>query len=161
MASLPADVKLDPLQGDPRTLQEQTQLFHLVAVVLDPFTYESSWILPVAVRVLRNFAEADCRVALVATCTDDEAQQFLGPFAKEFLTFTDPNREFVRALDLQALPAFVHINVNQELEGRAEGWHPEEWRAVAENLARVMSWRRPNIPVLDDPKPFDGSPALG
>jgi hypothetical protein len=156
-----ADVKLDPLQGDPRTLLEQTQLFHLVAVVVDPFTYESSWILPTAVRILRTFAEADCRVGFVATCSDSEARQFLGPYADEFLTFTDPRRDLVKALELEALPALIHINVNQELEGRAEGWHPAEWRSVAENLAHVMSWHRPTIPQLDDPKPFDGSPAAG
>ena len=37
-------------------------MFHLAIVVLDPYTYESSWILDTATRVLRNFAAADCRV---------------------------------------------------------------------------------------------------
>ena len=67
-------------------------MFHLVAVVLDPYTYESSWILSTATRVLREYAGADCRVAFIVTADVDDANQFLGPLAEEFLVFVDPDR---------------------------------------------------------------------
>jgi hypothetical protein len=155
------DVQVATINGDSRSLAEWTTNFHLAMVVLDPFTYESSWILETALRILRVYAEADCRTCFLVTGTADEAKQFVGPLANEFLVFVDPDRELVKALELETLPAFVHINLAPAIETKAEGWEPAEWRAVAERLALVMSWRRPNIPVLQDPVPFEGTPALG
>ena len=43
----------------------------------------------------------------------------------------------------------------------AEGWDPPEWKAVASELGKAMSWSRPNIPGPGDPQPYAGSPALG
>ena len=34
-------------------------------------------------------------------------------------------------------------------------------RDVADHLAQIMSWTRPNIPAPGDPAPYVGSPALG
>ncbi len=155
------DVLLAPLTGEPRTLAEWTTTFHLALVVLDPFTYESSWIIDTAVRILSVYGEADCRVGFIVTGTADEARQFLGPLVKEYLVFADPSRSVIKAMGLERLPAFVHINQSHELETKAEGWDPEQWRAVAERLATLMSWRRPEIPISSDPVPFDGTPALG
>jgi hypothetical protein len=45
--------------------------------------------------------------------------------------------------------------------GVAEGWHPAEWRAVTDRLAKMLSWRPPVYPGPRDPGPFEGSPALG
>ena len=45
--------------------------------------------------------------------------------------------------------------------GAAEGWDPLEWRAVAEHLAKNMSWSAPLIPAASDPSPFAGSAAAG
>jgi hypothetical protein len=42
----------------------------------------------------------------------------------------------------------------------AEGWHPNQWRAVADELARITAWSRPELPHPSDPVPFEGSPAL-
>lgn len=156
-----ADVTLTPLSGEPRTIEEWTTTFHLALVVLDPFTYESSWILETAGRILRVFAEADCRTAFLVTGTVDETRQFLGPWAEEFLAFADPERAAVAGLGLERLPAFVHVNQAHAVETSAEGWEPDEWRAVADHLAHVMSWRRPSIPVEGDPVPFPGTPAQG
>jgi len=155
------DVTLAPLTGEPRTLAQWTTNFHLVLVVLDPFTYESSWIIDTAVRIMHVFADADCRVGFLVTGTADEAQQFLGPWTKQYLIFADPDREVVKAMGLESLPAFVHINQSHAVETKAEGWEPDEWRAVAERLAELMSWRRPSIPLASDPVPFAGTPALG
>jgi len=155
------DVQVATINGDSRSLAEWTTNFHLAMVVVDPFTYESSWILDTAVRILRVYAEADCRPCFVVTGTEAEAKQFMGKLAREFLIFVDPERTFVKAMDLETLPAFVHMNLAPAIETKAEGWEPAEWRAVAERLALVMSWRRPNIPVAQDPVPFVGTPALG
>jgi hypothetical protein len=155
------DVQLATLTGEPRSLEAWTTTFHLAMVVLDPYTYESSWIIDTAVRILRVYAEADCRPCFLVTGSAAEAQQFLGPFSKEFLVFTDPSRTAVKAMGLERLPAFVHINQSHAIETKAEGWQPEEWRAVAERLAVLMSWRRPSIPLPEDPVPFEGTAALG
>jgi hypothetical protein len=158
---VPRDVILTPLTGEPRSFAEWTTNFHLAMVVLDPFTYESAWILETAGRVLRVFAPADCRACFLVAATADEARQFLGPWAKELLTIADPQREVVKALGLETLPAFLHINQQPAVEGVAEGWDPLEWREVADQLARYMGWSRPNIPTASDPGPYAGTPALG
>ncbi|HEY5155797.1 MAG TPA: hypothetical protein VIJ47_13735 [Acidimicrobiales bacterium] len=156
-----ADLVLSPLGREPRTVAEWTTTFHLALVVLDPYTYESSWILDTATRILRDYAAADCRVAFLVTADDPDARQFLGPLAQEFLVFTDPDRIAVAALGLESLPAFVHVNQHHAVEADAQGWDPDEWRTVAENLSLRMSWGRPVIPAAGDPLPFPGSPARG
>ena len=152
---------LTPINGSPHTLEQWLTTFHLVLGVLDPFTSESAWLLPTLARIFRVYDEADCRVAMLLTCTPEEAGQFLGPYAQEFLTFADPDREAVKALGLERLPALVHIRQDLSLAGVAEGWHPAEWRAVTDELSRAMSWSRPTIPGRGDPAPYDGTPALG
>ncbi len=54
----------------------------------------------------------------------------------------------------------MHVNQSHAVEAKAEGWEPDEWREVAENLATRMSWARPVIPAAGDPTPFEGRPAL-
>ena len=157
----PPDVELDPLQGDPRPIGDWVTTFHLAVVVLDPFTHESSWIIDSAARILASYNAADVRTAWLVTGTDDEARQFLGPMADEFLTFTDPDRAFVKGLELEHLPAFVHIDHALNVVGAAEGWIPKEWRDVASTLSNQMSWSRPAIPEAGDPPPYQGTPALG
>ena len=158
---VPADLVLSPLGREPRTISEWTTMFHLAIVVLDPYTYESSWILDTATRVLRTYAGADCRVAFLATADDVDTRTFLGPLVDEFLCLYDPERLAVKAFGLERLPAFVHVNQSHAIEAVAEGWNPDEWRAVAENLTQRMSWGKPVIPGPNDPAPFEGSPALG
>ncbi|MCU0269541.1 MAG: hypothetical protein MUF83_12985 [Acidimicrobiales bacterium] len=155
------DVKLAPLTGESRSLEEWVTTFHLALVVLDPYTYESSWILPTAGRILRVYADADCRTAFLVTCNAKDARRFLGPWVDELLVFTDPDRAAVKAMGLETLPAFVHVNQARAVEVKAEGWDPEEWRAVAQNLSTRMGWGAPTIPEASDPAPFEGTPALG
>jgi hypothetical protein len=158
---VPPDLVLSPIGREPRTISEWTTMFHLVLVVVDPYTYESSWILDPATRVLRAYAGADCRVAFLATADEADTRTFLGPLVDEFLCLYDPERLAVKSFGLERLPALVHINQTAALEAKAEGWNPDEWREVAENLSRRMSWGRPTIPAAGDPTPFEGSPALG
>ncbi|HYD10567.1 MAG TPA: hypothetical protein VEA78_10725 [Acidimicrobiales bacterium] len=157
----PADLELRPLNGDAHTLREWLTTFHLVTAVLDPYTAESAWLLPTVGRILRVYDEADCRVAITLTCDEVGARQFLGPYAKEFLTFTDPDRSAVGALGLSTLPALVHIRQDLSIAGCAEGWAPDEWREVTERLSAAMKWSRPVIPALRDPAPYAGTPAAG
>lgn len=156
----PADLVLAPLKGEPRTLAEWVTTFHLAVVVLDPFTYESAWLLEEAGRILSCYSAADVRVAWVVTGTPAEAREFLGPWADRLLTFTDPDRAAVRALGLSELPAFVHIDMGCRIAAVAEGWRTAEWRAALSELSRTLSWSQPAIPGPDAPGPFPGAPAL-
>ncbi len=156
--TLAPDVALSPVGGDARPIEEWVTTFHLLLVALDPFKHESSWLIDTGARVLRAFAEADCRVAWLVAGDDAQATAFLGPLAGEFLTFADPDKRAIEALGLQTLPALVHVDQGPDAVGVAEGWNPDEWRAVATDLATAMSWTRPAIPGPDDPTPYAGVP---
>ena len=91
----------------------------------------------------------------------DEAKQFLGPLADQFLVFCDPDRTFVRGLGVATLPAFVFVRGDGSVQAAAEGWNPAEWRHVAKTIADNTSWMPPTIPGAGDPSPFHGTPALG
>jgi hypothetical protein len=157
----PADLELAPLQGKPLPLRAWLTTFHLVTAVLDPYTHESAWLLPTVGRIFRVYDQADCRVAITVTCPPDEAVQFLGPYAKEFLTFADPDRALPKALELDALPALVHVRQDLSVAGCAEGWEPGAWREVTDRLSQAMAWSRPVIPAATDPAPYAGTPAAG
>jgi hypothetical protein len=158
----PADLSLKALSSDePHALQQWLTTFHLVTVVLDPYTAESAWLLPTVGRILRVYDDSDCRVAITVTCDEVGARQFLGPYAKEFLTFADADRTVPKALGLATLPAIVHIRQDLSVAGAAEGWDPEAWRELTERLSDALSWTRPVIPHPRDPAPYAGTPAEG
>ena len=157
----PADLVLTPLGREPRTLEEWLTTFHLALVVLDPYTNESSWILPTATRVLEALRGSDARVCFLVTADERDTRAFLGPLVKDFLVFTDPERTAVKALGLSELPAFVFVRVDGTVAAAAEGWTAASWRAVADAITAATAWRSPDIPVIGDPGPFHGSPALG
>ena len=154
------DIVLTALDGEARPLEEWLTTFHLASVVLDPYTNESAWILPTAVRILDEFRGSDARVNFVLTCTRTEARAFLGPLAENFLVFCDPDRAFVKGLGLSALPAFVFLRVDGTVQAAAEGWSPPEWRAVARSIATTTAWSHPYVPTSSDPGPFHVTPAL-
>jgi hypothetical protein len=155
------DINLTTIGGETRPLEEWVTTFHLASVVLDPYTNESSWILKTATRILDAFRGADARVNLVVTCPPEEATQYLGPLAEEFMVFCDADRAFVRGLGLESLPAFVFIRHDGTLQAAAQGWDPKEWKAVAKVVADTCAWIAPTIPVAGDPSPFAGTPAVG
>jgi len=157
----PADLTLAPINGAPRSIEEWLTTFQLAAVVLDPFTNQSAWLLETAGRILTHFGGADCRSCFIVTGTADEARAFLGPWADRILTFADPDRAAVKALGLSELPAFLQIRGDLHVVAAAEGWDPLEWRDVAAALAKNMSWSAPLIPADGDPSPYAGSGALG
>lgn len=160
-ANPPLDLALTPMRGKSRPLGEWLTNFHLCVVVLDPYTNESAWALESAGRVLLTYAAADVRVGWVVTAPPEDAERFLGPWSERLLTFVDPDRALVKALELEQLPALVHINMSGAVEGAAEAWDPAVWRDVFENLSRLLSWTVPALPVPGDPVAFAGSPALG
>ncbi len=149
-----------PLVGDGRPLHEWLTTFHLASVVIDPYTNESAWILDTATRIMRQFAGASVRVNFVVTAGAADAQHFLGPLAKEFLVFTDPERVVVKQLGLSQLPAFVFIRMDGTVPSAAEGWNASTWHAVADSIAKTVSWKMPLIPSPGDPVTFQGTPAL-
>ena len=153
-STISTDVQLTPLTGKGRSLREWLTTFHLAVVALDPFTNEGAWILPVATRVLTHFSQADVRVALLLPATPDECRMFLGPVVNSLLTFSDPESAAIKAIGVERMPAFVHIAMDGTIEGKAEGWQPKEWQAVADNLARVTSWTSPVVEREGDPAPF-------
>src|SRR3954447_647491 len=107
----PPDLILAPLNSEPKTVEAWVTMFPLVLVVLDPFTYESAWLLSEAGRILGQFTAADVRVGFVVTGSADETRQFLGPWTNELLAFADPDRAAVKGLGLESLPALVHIDM--------------------------------------------------
>lgn len=157
----PSDTRLRDLNGNEYSLAEWVLLFNLVVTVIDPYTHESSWILSTAARIKRHYDQADIRVAFLATADEAGARQFLGPLAEEFLVFVDPERDLVRACELERLPALCHFRQDAELHGVAEGWDPEEWNKVVLGIEQDMMWRSlPQLPAPGDPRPYSGSPAL-
>lgn len=154
------DVTLTHISGVELPLDDWLTTFHLAVVVLDPYEYESAWLLDTAGRILDVFAQADCRTGFVVTASPDDARAFVGPWADELFVLCDPDKAFVKSLSLEQLPALVHIGIDGTLLGSAEGWNPDEWRAVVDNLARIMSWKAPDIPAPGDPRPYAGAPAL-
>jgi hypothetical protein len=157
----PQDLVLTPINGDPKTVREWLTTFHLAMVCLDPYTYESAWLLETAGRILKTFEQSDARTAFLVTCGERDARGFLGPWAVDLLTFADPDRVAVKALGLERMPAFVHLAMDGTVEDAAEGWDPPAWRKVADNLARVTAWKAPAIPLPGDPGPYEGTAALG
>jgi hypothetical protein len=161
VASNPSlDVVLTSLDGESRPLEEWLTTFNLACVVLDPYTNESSWILKTASRILAGFRGADVRVNFVVTCGVDDAKQFLGPLADQFLVFCDTDRAFVKSLALGELPAFVFVAMDGTVAASAEGWNGAEWRAVSDTIAVATAWAKQGIPAAADPVPFKGTPAL-
>ena len=135
-------------------------MFNLACVVLDPYTNESSWILKTAARILCGFLGADERVNFVVTCSADDAKSFLGPLAKQFSVFCDPERTFVKSLSLAELPAFVFVAMDGTTAASAEGWNGADWRSVADKIAVATAWAKQGIPTAADPVSFKGTPAL-
>ena len=162
---LPVDLVLTPLVhgelGKGRPVMEWLTTFHLASVVLDPYTNESSWVLDAATRVLEQFRGSDARINLIVTANATDTKAFLGPLAERFMVFCDPDRAAVRAMGLDALPAFVFTRVDGVVAAVAEGWNPPEWEAVADAIAAITWWTSIPVPGPGDPGPFRGSPSLG
>lgn len=157
-----AEVSMRSLQRDEeRTLSEWTTTFQLFLVALDPYTAESAAVLGSVTRLLREYAEADCRTAFLMACDADDARQFLGPLVDELMVFVDPDRSVASALGLEGYPSVVHVDQSPAVVTSATGWDPVAWRQVALELSEVLGWTPPGLPYPDSPGPFAATSLAG
>lgn len=162
MATNPSpDIELADLSGHSAALGTRLTMFNLLGAIIDPYTHQSGWIIPTADRLFGHYSEADIRCAFVVAADADGARSYLGPYADRWQVLLDPDRELIKSLELEFLPALVHLRQDASLSGAAEGWNPDSWRLVLDGVERSMSWRaKPQLPTADDPGPFAGTPAL-
>ncbi len=62
------------------------------------------------------------------------------------VTFLDPDGEAITGLGLTRLPALVHLAADGAVAGASEGWKPDEWQRIVDQLAKVMHWTSPVVP---------------
>lgn len=139
-------------------MREWLTTFHLLLVAVDPANMRSKWIVPTAARVLFEYEQADCRVAWLVAGDAADARKLLGRWAKDIMTFVDPELTAVKGFGIATLPAVVHVGMDLNIVNAVEGWDPPAWRALTMELSRRMSWSRPHIPSPGDPGPFEGAP---
>jgi hypothetical protein len=154
----PPDLILTPISGAGRPVKGWLTNFHLLFVAVDPSNDRSAWIVPTAARILSDYDQADCRVAWLVVGAAEDARRLLGRWAREILTFVDPELTAVRAFGLSSLPAAVHLGMDGTIVNAAEGWDPPGWRKLAVDLSRIVAWTHPVIPGPHDPAPFPGAP---
>ena len=162
-AEVPATTTLAALEGgETRTIDEWLITFQLLGVVLDPFTYESSWLLETAGRILETFRGASVRICFILTCIDAQARQFLGPWAEQMLVYVDPDRTFVRACGLERAAGPRPPAPEPDARRRGGGVAcPRRGAPVVARVAVDTAWTKPVVPLAGDPAPYPGSPALG
>ncbi len=160
MGYAPEDLLLESIQGTSYTVRDWLTSYPLLMVSLDPYTHESAWIIETAGRFLEHFTPANVRTSWLCTSDADGCRQFLGPWAERFLTFSDPDRTVVKALETDRLPSLSAVYPDLSF-ATASGWDPSRWREITDHLANVLSWSRPMIPRPGDPLPYQGTLALG
>ena len=68
MPSVPSELSstlsLATDSGEEQSLSQWLTTFNLLAVVIDPYTHQSGWILPTADRLFNHYSEADIRKIL-------------------------------------------------------------------------------------------------
>ena len=151
------NIKLTSTKGVTRTLDDWSTMFHLCLVILPPRP-EASIFIPIAKRIFQVFGDADCRTAFCVVGNDFIARGVLGDAEDGYLSFVDPDGEFVASLGLTHLPAFVHLRQNTTLVAAAEGWDPASWQQVAKEIGTAMAWSVPTVAGRGDPPPTPGWP---
>lgn len=150
LASQPVAKNPDPtiqvagLSGTTRSLDDWMTMFHLCLVVL-PDDPVAARFLPVADNIFRVLGDSDARTAVLWPSTASLARRVLGDFADENLVFVDPQKELIRSLGIETLPALVHLRQDTTLAGATEGWDATEWQTVADGVADAMAWSRPEV----------------
>lgn len=148
-------IPLTTIAGRTRTLDDWLTTFDLCLVAM-PAKPEAAVYVKASRRALDVFQGADCKTAFLVTANELQARRLLGPAADEYVVFLDPERDFVRSLGLEALPAFVHLRADTTLVDAAEGWDPRAWHRVSEGLGKAMAWSHAIYPLPGDPPPFTG-----
>jgi hypothetical protein len=150
-------LKLTTNTGVTRTLDDWSTMFHLCLVILPERPEASAW-LPVAERIFAVFGDADCHTAFVVTGPEVVAERIITRNESRAMVFLDPDKELVRSLGLERLPAFVHLRQDTSLVAAAEGWDPREWQRVAREVGKALAWTYPEVSGPGDPPPFEGWP---
>ena len=150
-------IKLTSSKGQTRTLDDWSTMFHLTLVILPPRP-EAARYIPIAERIFKVFGDADCRTAFCVTGNEFIARGVLGDAEDRYMTFVDPDAEFVTSLGLTHLPAFVHLRQDTTLLDAAEGWDPHEWQRVAKAIGKELKWSHPEVAAHGDPAPTPGWP---
>ncbi len=150
-------LKLSTSTGVTRTLDDWSTMFHLCLVILPERPEASRW-MGVAERIFRVFGDADCHTGFVVTGPESIAERVVTSNPARAMVFVDPDKELVRSLGLERLPAFVHLRQDTSLVASTEGWDLREWRQVAREAAKSMAWTTPEISGPDDPPRFAGWP---
>ena len=151
------NIKLTSTKGVSRTLDDWSTMFHLCLVILPPRP-EAAMFIPIAKRIFQVFGDADCRTAFCVVGNEFIAHGVLGDTEDDYLSFFDPDGEFVASLGLTHLPAFVHLRQNTTLAAATEGWDPSAWQAVAKEIGKSMAWSVPTVAGPGDPAPTPGWP---
>jgi len=151
------NLKLTSTKGVTRTLDDWSTMFHLCLVILPPRP-EAAVFIPIAKRIFQVLGDADCRTAFCVVGNEFIARGVLGDAEENYLSFVDPDGEFVASLGLAHLPAFVHLRQNTTLVASAEGWDPRAWQNVAKEVAKAMAWSVPTVAAAGDPPPTPGWP---
>ena len=146
---------LTTLTGVTRTLDDWATIFNLSIVML-PARAEASAFVPVIKRLYATLGDSDVRTAVWIPSTAAITRRILGDIADQFLTFCDPDSLLANALQLERLPAFVHLRQDTTLAGIAQGWSPSEWQGVADEIAKHVHWIAPVVRGTGNPAPSPG-----
>jgi hypothetical protein len=154
----PLDLQLTPINGTARPLRQWISMFNLLFVAVDPWNNRSRSILSTVDRIFATYDQSDCRVAYIVASGAADARRHLGARVDDVLTFLDPDFAAIHAFGLSNLPAIVHVAQDGSIVNAVEGWNPPLWRALTDDLSKVLSWTQPPIPWPGDPQPFEGAP---
>lgn len=150
-------LKLSTDKGVVRTLDDWSTMFHLVLVILPDRPEAAEWV-PVGNRIFQVLGDADCRTAFVVPSTPAIAERILGPVETRNMTFIDPDKELIQSLGITHLPAFVHLRQDTSVAAGCEGWDPDAWQRVVNQIGKAMSWSVPDLASLRTPTPTPGFP---
>ena len=150
-------LKLTSTKGQTRTLDDWTTMFHLCLVVLPPRP-EAARFIPIAQRIFKVFGDADCRTGFCVVGNEFIAKGVLGDAEDRYITFSDPDAEFVTSLGLTHLPALVHLRQDTSLLLAAEGWDPHAWQDAVKAIGKELKWSYPELSKPGDPAPTPGWP---
>ena len=125
----PADLLLAPIDGEPTTIADWLTTFQLAAVVLDPFTNESAWILDTAGRVLHPLPRGRLPGGLHRDRNGRRGAPVPRPVGRQGAHLRRPRPRRGARPGAQRAPAFVHIRGDLHGGGRRRGMGP---RGVAQ-----------------------------
>jgi hypothetical protein len=146
---------LTSIAGVSRTLDDWATTFNLAVVMLPARAEASAWV-PVIERIYATLGESDVRTTVWVPSTAAIARRILGDAADRFLTFCDPDAALAASMQLDRLPAFVHLRQDTTMVAAAQGWSLSEWQKVADGIAAHVHWTSPNLAAPNNPAPTPG-----